>query len=122
MMLGHLMEWFYSGLGGIYQADYSIGYRHIIIAPKPVGDINWSRCTFNSPAGQIVSDWEMEENSFKLEIEIPEISTAKIVIPDDFRNSAVEVVNLSTQEIVHMEIIKGAFLLKSGKYKIIASL
>lgn len=122
MMLGHLMEWFYSGLGGIYQADYSIGYRHIIIAPKPVGDINWSRCTFNSPAGQIVSDWEMEENSFKLEIEIPEISTAKIVIPDDFRNSAVEVVNLSTQEIVYMEIIKGAFLLKSGKYKIIASL
>jgi alpha-L-rhamnosidase len=39
MMLGHLMEWFYTGLGGIYQDENSVAYKDLIIAPKPVGDI-----------------------------------------------------------------------------------
>ena len=30
MMLGHLMEWFYSGLGGIKQQDDDVGFRNIL--------------------------------------------------------------------------------------------
>ncbi len=122
MMLGHLMEWFYSGLGGIYQADNSIAYRNIIIAPKPVGDIKWSKCSYNSPQGVIASEWELVENRFSLTIEVPKTSSAKIIIPDAYQNSIVEVVNLSDQKLVAVEINEGAFTLKSGKYKIIASL
>ncbi len=122
MMLGHLMEWFYSGLGGIYQADNSIAYRNIIIAPKPVGDIKWSKCSYNSPQGIIASEWELAENRFSLTIEVPKTSSAKIIIPDTYQNSIVEVVNLIDQKLVAVEINEGAFTLKSGKYKIIASL
>ena len=122
MMLGHLMEWFYSGLGGIYQADNSIAYRNIIIAPKPVGDIKWSKCSYNSPQGVIASEWELVENTFSLTIEVPKTSSAKIIIPDDYQNSTVEVVNLIDQKLVDIEINEGAFTVKSGKYKIIARL
>jgi alpha-L-rhamnosidase len=122
MMLGHLMEWFYSGLGGIYQADNSIAYRNIIIAPKPVGDIKWSKCSYNSPQGVIASEWELVENRFSLTIEVPKTSSAKIIIPDAYQNSTVEVVNLSDQKLVAIEINEGAFTIKSGKYKIIARL
>lgn len=122
MMLGHLMEWFYSGLGGIYQDDNSVGYRQIIIAPKPVGNIRWSKCSFKSPAGLIVSDWVRAETSFSLEIEIPESSSAKIIIPDDYHNSALEVINLENQYLMDIEMNEGAFSMKSGKYKIKASL
>jgi DNA-dependent RNA polymerase auxiliary subunit epsilon len=122
MMLGHLMEWFYSGLGGIYQADNSIAYGNIIIAPKPVGDIKWSKCSYNSPQGVIATEWELAENTFSLTIEVPKTSSAKIIIPDDYQNSTVEVVNLIDKKLVDIEISEGAFTVKSGRYKIIARL
>jgi hypothetical protein len=122
MMLGHLMEWFYSGLGGIYQADNSIGYKNIIIAPKPVGDITWSKCSYNSHSGLIVSEWKLKEKAFSLIIEVPKASTAKIILPADYQNSTVEVVNLTEEKLVDIEINEGAFHVRSGKYKIIASL
>ena len=122
MMLGHLMEWFYSGLGGIYQGENSIAYRNIIIAPKPVGDIKWSKCSYNSPQGIIASEWELVENTFSLTIEVPKTSSAIIIMPDDYRNSTVEVVKLIDQKLVDIEINEGAFTVKSGKYKIIARL
>ena len=120
MMLGHLMEWFYSGLGGIYQADNSIAYRNIIIAPKPVGDIKWSKCSYNSPQGVIASEWELVENRFSLTIEVPKTSSAKIIIPDDYQKSTVKVVNLINKKLVDTEINEGAFTVKSGTYKITA--
>ena len=88
MMLGHLMEWFYAGLGGVYQAENSVGYNEIIIATKPVGDIKWVKCSFNSPKGMIQSDWKKEGKSFVLIVEVPEDVSAKIILPDEFKNSA----------------------------------
>jgi hypothetical protein len=122
MMLGHLMEWFYSGLGGIYQADNSIAYRNIIIAPKPVGNIHWTKCSYKSPQGVIASEWELVENTFSLTIEVPGTSSAKIIIPEDFKNSKIEIVNLINQIPVQVEIIEGTFKLETGKYKIVAGL
>ena len=122
MMLGHLMEWFYSGLGGIYQAEKSIAYRNIIIAPKPVGDIKWVKCSYNSPQGIIVSEWKIVGNTFSMIVEIPEASSAKVIIPDEYKNSTVEVLNFIEQNLVDFEIHEGAFKVKSGKYKIIARL
>jgi len=122
MMLGHLMEWFYSGLGGIYQTDNSIAYKNIVIAPKPVGDIHWTKCSYNSPQGLISSEWELIENTFSLTIEVPKTSLAKIIIPDTFKNSKIEIINLSNQKPIKLEFIEGAFTVNSGKYKIVAQL
>jgi hypothetical protein len=120
MMLGHLMEWFYSGLGGIYQADNSVAYRNIIIAPKPVGDIKWVKCAYNSPQGIISSEWDLTGNTFSLIIEVPQASSAKIILPDDFKDARVEAINLVEQEAIILEINEGTFMVKPGKYKIIA--
>ncbi|MDX2442490.1 MAG: family 78 glycoside hydrolase catalytic domain [Bacteroidales bacterium] len=122
MMLGHLMEWFYTGLGGIYQDENSFAYNSIIIAPKPVGSIKWAKCYYNSPQGKILSEWEIEENSFSLKIEVPKTTTAKIIIPEDYKNSTIEILNISTQNLVSTQIKSGAFDLKSGEYKITAIL
>ena len=37
-MLGHLMEWFYTGVGGIRQDENSLAFKNIIIRPEIVGD------------------------------------------------------------------------------------
>ena len=121
MMLGHLMEWFYAGLGGIYQADQSVGYKEIIIAPKPVGDISWTKCSFDSPKGMIRSEWEKKGRELSLVVEIPETSSANIILPEDYKESEVEVVNLMNENHVDFKMNEGALRLNSGKYKIIAS-
>jgi len=118
MMLGHLMEWFYSGLGGIYQDANSIAYRDIIIAPKPVGDIKWVKCSYNSPQGIILSEWEFIENTFSLTIDIPKATSAKIILPDAYKNSSLEIIDLSTQKSLETKIEDGAFTVQAGRYNI----
>ena len=118
MMLGHLMEWFYAGLGGIYQAENSVGYNEIIIAPKPVGDIKWVKCSFNSPKGLIQSDWKKEDKSFILNIEVPKDASAKIIMPDDIKNSALKVIDLNSQKPVNVKVENGEFTVGSGKYEV----
>jgi hypothetical protein len=118
MMLGHLMEWFYSGLGGIYQDANSIAYRDIIIAPKPVGDIKWVKCSYNSPQGIILSEWELIENTFSLTIDIPKATSAKIILPDVYKNSSLEIIDLIKQKSVETKSEDGAFTVFAGRYKI----
>jgi len=119
MMLGHLMEWFYSGLGGIYQDDNSIAYEEIIIAPKPVGDISWVKCNFNSPKGIISSNWEIEGNIFNLKIEVPKNSVAKIILPNTMLSQVVENGKSILQKFENAKEIDGNVVFKvgSGNYE-----
>ena len=118
MMLGHLMEWFYSGLGGIYQDANSIAYRDIIIAPKPVGDIKWVKCSYKSPQGIILSEWELIESSISLTIDIPEATSAKIIMPDVYKSSSMEIIDLSNQKLIETKTEDGAFKVGAGRYRI----
>ncbi len=80
-MLGHLMEWFFSGLGGIRQKDDSVAFKHVIIKPSPVGDVRFTRTSYESPYGTIVSDWKDTEESFLIRVEIPANSLASVYLP-----------------------------------------
>jgi hypothetical protein len=120
MMLGHLMEWFYSGLGGIYQEENSVAYDRIVIAPKPVGDIAWVNCSFNSPKGIISSEWKREAGIFILNLEIPEKTMAEIVLPDGFGKTSCSVINTVREKKVKTQITDGRFTLKPGKYRVMA--
>jgi len=120
MMLGHLMEWFYAGLGGIYQDENSVAYEKIIIAPKTVGNISWVNCSYNSPKGVISSDWKIEGSTFTLKIEVPETSSATIIIPEKYEHSNFEFYDLLKEESIDIKNNEGTFLVKSGKYKIFA--
>ena len=80
-MLGHLMEWFYSGLAGIRQAEGSVAYRNIIIKPEVVGDVTFTSATYECPYGIIVSDWKIDDGFFCLNVEIPVNATASVYFP-----------------------------------------
>lgn len=118
MMLGHLMEWFYAGLGGIYQDEHSVAYKNIVIAPKPVGNIKWVKCSYISQKGLIRSEWNIEDNSFKMRVEIPQKASAKIVIPEKYITSSCIVLNEETQKAEKIKIVNGSIQLEAGKYKI----
>ncbi|AYD47652.1 family 78 glycoside hydrolase catalytic domain [Arachidicoccus soli] len=89
-MLGHLMEWFYTGLAGIRQAENSIAYKQIIIQPNAVGDIDWVNANYQSPYGLIQSNWIKKPKEFELNLSIPPNTTAKIYLPADKNSSVTE--------------------------------
>jgi hypothetical protein len=63
LMLGHLMEWFYSGLGGIGQTENSVGYKEISIKPKMVEGLAHAKATYDSPYGPIKCDWTRKDKT-----------------------------------------------------------
>ncbi|MEP6949408.1 MAG: family 78 glycoside hydrolase catalytic domain [Ginsengibacter sp.] len=81
LMMGHIMEWFYSGLAGIGQEDSSVAFKKIRIRPQPVGDILWAKGNFHSPYGWITSEWTREKNTFQLHVHIPVNTSAIIYLP-----------------------------------------
>ncbi len=81
MMLGHLMEWFYSGIGGIRQMSGSGGYTDILISPEIEGDITWAETSYNSINGEIRTSWKISGNSFSLNVAIPAGCIATVVLP-----------------------------------------
>lgn len=81
MMLGHLMEWFYSALGGIRQQEGSVGFKKILIEPQFVKGINWVNCSYNSINGEIAVHWKrLKNNKIRLHVEIPVNTTAKVIL------------------------------------------
>lgn len=121
MMLGHLMEWFYNSLGGIQQAENSVAYSNIIIAPKPVGTIKWVNCSYRSVKGVISSDWKIKAQTFYLNIQIPNSTVAKISLPDQYAKNTCTVKNLRTKQLKKIIVHTGSFDLPSGQYEIIAN-
>jgi alpha-L-rhamnosidase len=81
MMLGHLMEWFYSGLGGIRQTSQSRGYEEILIEPEIAGDITWADASYKSVHGLIKVSWKIEEGKLSLKVNIPVGCKALVSIP-----------------------------------------
>lgn len=81
LMLGHLMDWFYNGLGGISQSKTSVAYKEVVIKPEMVGDLTWVKSSYQSPYGEIRSDWEKSGKNVKMNITIPVNSTALVYIP-----------------------------------------
>jgi hypothetical protein len=81
LMLGHVMEWLFSGLAGIRQAPDSQAFRKIVIAPNPVGDITWTKARYRSVRGDIASAWRLEEDGFSLDVEVPAGAVARILLP-----------------------------------------
>jgi len=83
-MLGHLMEWFYSGLCGIRQAEGSVGFKDIEIKPHPVGTITNATATYHSVRGIIKVDWKKEGDRFTVNVAVPANTTATIYFPPGY--------------------------------------
>ena len=80
-MLGHLMEWFYSGIGGVRADKESVAFKKFILHPEMVGNIYWADVSFKSPYGEIKSKWEIKDTSFVYKVTVPVNTTAWVYLP-----------------------------------------
>jgi hypothetical protein len=81
LMLGHLMDWFYAGLGGISQSASSVAYKEVVIKPEMVGDLTWVKSSYQSPYGEIRSDWEKSGGKVVMDVTIPVNTSALVFVP-----------------------------------------
>ncbi|RKZ12185.1 hypothetical protein DRQ53_15115 [bacterium] len=73
--------WFYEGLGGILP-DYEYpGFKHFILRPGFVKSVDWVKCSYESPYGEIVSNWNSENGSITWDISVPPNSSATVYVP-----------------------------------------
>lgn len=79
-MLGSVMEWFYSALGGISPA--LPGFEKIRIAPQLPDGLNETFASYKSVKGKIVSSWKKENGKTNFHFEIPGNTTAILILPN----------------------------------------
>ena len=78
MLLGDLIPWYYSYLGGI--RGYN-GYSRIILKPYPLEGLDYVTCSYNSVSGRIESNWRRKGDRFEWNILIPANRTAEVWLP-----------------------------------------
>lgn len=112
-MLGHLMEWFHTGLGGIEQEAESTGFKHFRIAPKMLDVLKDCEVSFRSPYGKIYFSRNQAQGNYQLEV--PVNSRCTLVLPKGtylVNGKAIDVRSVNVKE-GHVELQLG-----SGKYTI----
>lgn len=120
LMLGHIMEWYYTGLGGIKQEQHSVAFKNIIIRPEIVGDISEAKAQYQSPYGSIKSEWKMKDGDFTLNIEVPVNTSATIYLPTTKVNAITEsgkaIAKQKEIQFIRTEKNKSLFKIGSGVY------
>jgi alpha-L-rhamnosidase len=119
-MLGHLMEWFYSGLGGIKQDPNTVAFKKMIIRPEIVGDVTHASASYLSPYGLIANSWNKTGSSFNMRTQIPVNTTAVIYLPVA-KNSILKennkpVINRHDIKLLKIENGKAQIAVGSGSY------
>ena len=73
--------WFTEGLAGIRSDGKSPGFEHFIVKPSVVGDLTFVNGKYHSIHGDIVSNWRIEDGTFKLTVTVPPGTTATVFMP-----------------------------------------
>jgi alpha-L-rhamnosidase len=68
-------------VAGIQIDEEKPGYAHVIIAPRPGGGLTEARATHQSPYGEVVSGWKVEDGTMTQEVVVPPNATATVHLP-----------------------------------------
>lgn len=119
---GAVADWIYGVVGGIKSDIENSGFKRFTIAPRPGGSLKSAKTSFDSIYGMIVSKWEIINNQFELEVEIPANTEAEVILenidPKSVKESnkdiSKDIVGIKKEKELDDQLI---LKVKSGKYK-----
>ena len=116
---GAVYSWMAENIGGIKSATPA--YKNIIIKPVLGGNLTFANCELNSVRGKIISNWKSSKKTFKLNLEIPPNTTAKIFVPaknaSDVKENGKQATQINNIKFLGTENEYAIFEIGSGKYK-----
>jgi alpha-L-rhamnosidase len=120
MLLGDLSTWMYEDLAGIRTDVKQPGFKHILVQPQIVGDLEFVRASHDSPYGRIATDWNRAGDHLTLRVTIPPNTTATVYVPGNSRDVVREggTVPETVQGVHFVESVPGATVYEvgSGQY------
>lgn len=117
-MFGTVTEWYYRWLAGIRpRADYP-GFQRFMLAPNTPEGLDSINCTYYTPLGAIVSNWEKtEDGAYQFHFTIPKESQAQVRLP--LREGQRVGMTDANETIEGLE--SGSFVLEGGIYSFVVS-
>jgi len=124
--LGAVGEWMWRNIIGLNPDETKPGWKHFVIAPLPGGGLTWARGEYQSIRGTIISDWRLENGSFRLDITVPVNTNATVYLPTKDANS----VTIDGKAAAESPLVrfmgasdgKAAFAVNSGRYRFVSLL
>jgi alpha-L-rhamnosidase len=124
MLAGDLVIWLYEYLAGIAPDPEQPGFKHIIMKPHPVGDLEWVKASHRSPHGLIKSEWREDAGRFDWRIEVPANTHATIYVPAKSAEQVTEggrpAAKAAGVEFVKLEGGRAVFRVGSSKYDLVS--
>src|SRR5690606_285318 len=77
--LGSVADWMHRVIGGLSPA--APGYRRILWAPQPGGDLDSARIVFESPYGKIEASWQRTDSGIEYVLSVPTGVEGSIRLP-----------------------------------------
>jgi alpha-L-rhamnosidase len=81
ILSGNFEAWCYQTLAGINYDPCRPGFKHIILRPRPVGDLAFVRASHKCLYGTIRSEWRIENGLFTWNVAVPPNTTATAYVP-----------------------------------------
>jgi alpha-L-rhamnosidase len=78
---GAVGEWLYRVVAGIEIDPEQPGYKHILIQPRPGGNLTHARASLMSMYGKIESAWKIADGRLDLTLNIPANTRATVRLP-----------------------------------------
>jgi alpha-L-rhamnosidase len=97
----------------------------VIIHPNPVGDIRWTKASYQSEHGKIDVAWKKTGNAFSLQVSLPANTTGTVFIPtsnpDSVTEGGVKAASAKDVKFLRMEGGTAVFQIASGNYSFSAT-
>ena len=77
---GSIGDWMVRVICGLNIDEKEPGYKHIRISPKPGGELDWAKASYESLYGKILSKWRISNGKTRFEFIIPANTTATLQI------------------------------------------
>jgi alpha-L-rhamnosidase len=124
-MLGHIEEWFYSGLAGFnYEFNPSLQSYQFKIKPSAEKEISYIKVRQDLLMGKSRMEWEHNDRLFKLDVEIPVNCSAVIYVPaasiNDVQESGKPVQDVHDIQFEGMEDGFALLRVNSGYYRFLS--
>lgn len=115
---GAIGDWMYKVIAGINPEKP--GYSEFVINPRPGGGLTSANGSLNTYYGLIRSKWNIENNQFNIEIEIPVNTSAKVYLPassaDQITEGGEKISGMKTIDLIEIKDDYVLLILGSGKY------
>ncbi|MDR6438696.1 alpha-L-rhamnosidase [Paenarthrobacter nicotinovorans] len=77
--LGAVADWMHRTVAGLAPAEP--GYKRILIAPKPGGDLTSASARHLTPFGEAAVSWRIADHKVTVDVTVPDGATADVVLP-----------------------------------------